>query len=67
MKLNTEQASQMATTVYIGQVALDVNLYRDTVTEAKVNTKEATARFGETMARHVKAVKATQDYFQRVS
>ena len=62
--LTQVESAQMATGVYIGQVTLDVNAYREASRLFGADDAKATAEFETLLKHHVMNVKAAQDYFQ---
>ena len=54
----------MATNVYIGQVTLDVNLYREAKQASALSDREKQIQYANVKAQHVRDVQACQSYFQ---
>ena len=54
----------MATGVYLGQVTLDVNLYREAKAASALSDKETQSQYESAKAQQTRDVRACQNYFQ---
>ena len=64
--LSQAQAAEMTTNVYMGQVTLDVNLYREAKWKAATSAKAMMQQYEKTKSQHVRDVKTAQDFWQAV-
>ena len=63
-RLSQAAAAEVATGVYLGQVTLDVNLYREAKAASALSDKEKQRQYESAKAQHMRDVQACQNYFQ---
>ena len=63
-RLTQAAASEVATGVYIGQVTLDVNMYREAKAASADSDKEKQTQYERAKAQHTRDVQACQNFFQ---
>ena len=64
-RLTQAAASELATGVYLGQVLLDVNLYREAKAASALSDKEKQSQYEVAKAHQTRDVQACQNYFQQ--
>ena len=63
-RLTQAAAAEVAAGVYLGQVTLDVNLYREAKAASALSDKERQSQYESAKAQQTRDVRACQNYFQ---